>query len=84
MGFIHVIGIIAAIALLIWLYMHFSSENFASPEEKAEYLIQHGKDAPSFEAFHKQTNGGYNTDFYKMKSLEAQGKLTVDNLAKRL
>lgn len=62
----------------------FHKESFASPEEKASFLIEKGAGADSFREFHERTEGGYNTDFYKMKKLQARGELNVPNLAKQL
>ena len=79
--------IVAVVFIVVaWFaYKHFfASEQFASPEEKASFLFEKGAGAGSFQEFHSRTQGGYNTDFYKMKKLEARGELTVPNLAKQL
>lgn len=78
------ISVLVFLAVAYLVYRSLKSEPFASPEEKADFLIQNGKGASDYQEFRSRTAGGYNLDFYKMKNLDAQGALTVANLAKQL
>lgn len=76
------VALVLFVIIVYVLYRHFSSEGFASKEEKAQFLIDRGSGARDYSDFRQRTDGGYSTDFYNMRNLANRGQLSVDSLSK--